>query len=216
MTEKQIFEEIEKHIDETVIVNEEDESKSKINRRKLARALFVLYLVNNKKNYEIGVFFVLNQTKIKKLIKQTSINRGFTIAFKERRKVIGYGRLARRQANIFNNQLRKEGLKSAKNKLKKRSKLIIDNEKGFYQDTGQIDGANAYVKEAKGVVTKQWVHGKYRNPLEPRGSHRTANGQTQLLNDDFIVGGESVSKPRTFSNVAENVNCGCGIEVKVL
>ena len=61
-----------------------------------------------------------------------------------------------------------------------------------------------YQKE--GIQKKEWF-----SAPDARPSHLEANGQIVAINDNFIVGADSMQGPGQGSDPSENINCRCTI-----
>lgn len=64
---------------------------------------------------------------------------------------------------------------------------------------------NDNLKEAE--CTKTWVHGKYREPEEPRDKHLAIDGEKVDIEENFSIGYD----PREATNPAQDYWCGCGV-----
>jgi len=212
-TRKELLDEIEKDLE--VTIDEENPNKNKVDRRKLATAILIATLAYNEDRYFIGTTATLNLAKRRKLLNDSQIMSNFNKELKNRRKRINYGRMVRKQANIYNNQLKKIGLNNATKKLRNRVNNILQSEGNTFRDRGKITAGKVVNRTTRKIVTKEWVWAMYGTPDEPRDSHFAANGQRVPINENFVVGGQSVSAPRQFGDPAEDVNCHCGIKLDI-
>jgi len=215
-TRQELLKQLEEDVEELVEVNEEEPKKSKVNKRGVALILLLLINKETKKGYITKSSAVLNKGNIKKLISDETILKSYLKEAVKRNKQIKYTRVVKKQATIFSNQVKKEGIKKATEKLKVRTNNILTNETGFFKDKAAIFSGKQIAKKTGNIVFKEWVYGKVGSSKEPRETHQAADGQRQLLTNDFIVGGVLTPGPRQFGDPSEDINCTCGIDIVVI
>ncbi len=81
------------------------------------------------------------------------------------------------------------------------SKSIIDT-------TSKSVGTTLSQSAENVTVKKQWLHGQYDDPDEPRTEHEFMSGETVIIDDEFSIGYD----PRSSGDAEDDYNCSCGIE----
>jgi len=179
-----------------------------------AKKIFKDTIINKSKlEFVNGTADVINKVDLK--ISKGIFNKNITKVVSERSKVAQYNRMAKRQINIYANQIKTDGIEVANKKLKVRTSQILNSEKGYYKDQGKLNGAREVNINTNKFAMKKWVHGMYGTPKTPRDLHVSANGQYADIDGMFYVAGERVSAPREFSDISQNINCHCGIEIVI-
>ena len=154
-TRKELIDELDVNIEESVQLTE-DEKKSKVNRRLIATGMLLILLNYNEDRYFKGTISTLTLANRRKLLSDSKIMANFNKELKKRRKKVNYGRMVRRQANIFQNQVRKTGIKTATSKLKKRVDNILQTEGNTFRDRGKVTAGKVVNKTTNKIVTKVW------------------------------------------------------------
>jgi len=186
----------------------------KVINKVLAKKVFKDTVVNKSKlEFVRGTANVVNRVNLN--VAKNNLGKSLKSVVSERSKMASYNRMAKRQINIYANQIKKEGLTTANAKLKNRAKQILNSERGYYQDQGKVYGAREVNQNSNKTAMKKWVHGMYGEPNQPRDTHVAANGQLALIDGTFFVNGENVQGPREFKDISQNINCHCGIEIEV-
>jgi len=210
-TRQELLKQLEEDVEELVEINEEEPRKSKSDKKAIALLLFLLIRENNEDVFSKSSIAVLNKGKLS--IPKKEIVENFIKDLKKRNKIVNYRRMVKKHATIYNNQLKKEGLKQANKKFKKRANNILLNETSFFRDKGKLYGAKEVDQKTDKTVFKQWVWGMYGIPEQERETHLDASGQIVSIDSDFFVSGVFVSAPREFGDPAEDINCHCGVRI---
>lgn len=187
-----------------------DEIVNKVRAKKVFRES-----LKNKSKYEFvnGTAHAVNQVNLK--LTQKGFTKKIESIVSARDRKVKYNRIAKRQINIYANQIKTDGIKVANEKLKNRTKNIIMSEKGYYNDQGKMYGAKEINRNTNKTAVKKWVHGMYGTPKDARDTHAFADGQYAMVDGYFYVSGQQVKAPREFADIAENINCHCGIEIEI-
>jgi len=96
--------------------------------------------------------------------------------------------------------------------INRRAKFIASNEIAGASNAGQLIGGQNYTAETGQAVVKTWIS-TIDSVVRPE--HEEADGQSVWQNENFIVGGESMSQPRDpAASVWNTVNCRCVMDLQ--
>ncbi|HRQ63891.1 MAG TPA: hypothetical protein PKZ76_03355 [Xanthomonadaceae bacterium] len=89
---------------------------------------------------------------------------------------------------------------------RRRARTIVYDETGRAYSRSSQDSLSQAAERLPGL-RKQWLHSGKRFP---RPDHVAAHGQTQRVNDPYIIDGDPLMYPRDPSaDIAQTINCGC-------